>query len=53
MAWLMMKVESLANLAVKESMELLKKKVENEVKVQEIVDSLKSKHWTKYTVFQL
>ena len=30
-----------------------KKKVDNEDKVQEIVDSLKSKHETKYTVMQL
>ena len=30
-----------------------KKKADNEIKVQEIVDSLKSKHGTKYTVMQL
>ena len=30
-----------------------KKKVDNEIKVQEIVDSLKSKYGTKYTVMQL
>ena len=30
-----------------------KKKVDNDVEVQKIVDSLKSKHGTKYTVFQL
>lgn len=30
-----------------------RKKVESDAKVQEVVDSLKSKHGTKYTVFQL
>ena len=36
-----------------QSMKTQKKKVDNEIKVQEIVDSLKSKHGTKYTVMQL
>ena len=66
MTWLMMRVASPVNLDVKESVQHLideatssqstkmhKKKINNEIKVQEIVDSLKSKHGTKYTVLQL